>query len=192
MQAIATHGPGITMADVAAAAGVTKPVLYRHFDDKGDLTTALAHRYAARLRATIERPLRSRDSPRDLLARTIDAYLEQVEKDPALYEFLVHRAAHERPDTARALSDFVHQLAGQVADVFREEFGRLGRSVDRAEAIAHGLVGMVQSTGEWWLASDVARRPPRHEVVATLVDLVWEGLARNPPARRADDPGPAA
>ena len=39
---------------VAAAAGVTKPVLYRYVSDKSDLAGALAERYAQRLLELLE------------------------------------------------------------------------------------------------------------------------------------------
>jgi len=44
LRALDTHGPDLGMEDVAAEAGVTKPVLYRHFDDKADLYVALGQR----------------------------------------------------------------------------------------------------------------------------------------------------
>src|SRR5881227_296891 len=44
LKALDEHGPDLGMEDVAAAAGVTKPVLYRHFDDKADLYDALGQR----------------------------------------------------------------------------------------------------------------------------------------------------
>src|SRR5699024_4262445 len=38
------HGRELGMDNVAAEAGITKPVLYRHFADKADLHTALGQR----------------------------------------------------------------------------------------------------------------------------------------------------
>jgi AcrR family transcriptional regulator len=39
-------GPGASMNAIAAEAGITKPILYRHFGDKGGLYAALAKRRA--------------------------------------------------------------------------------------------------------------------------------------------------
>jgi hypothetical protein len=36
------------------------------------------------------------------------------------------------------------------------------------------LVGMVGTTGQWWLD---ARQPSKEEVAAHLVNLAWHGLA---------------
>ena len=39
---------------------------------------------------------------------------------------------------------------------------------------AQMLVGMVGTTGQWWLD---ARKPSKEEVAAHLVNLAWHGLA---------------
>src|SRR3982751_4109676 len=39
--AIDEHGPGASIAEIAASAGVSKPVLYRYFTDKDDLYRAV-------------------------------------------------------------------------------------------------------------------------------------------------------
>src|SRR6478735_7754235 len=39
--AIDEHGPGANIAQIAASAGVSKPVLYRYFSDKDDLYRAV-------------------------------------------------------------------------------------------------------------------------------------------------------
>ncbi|HEY0806144.1 MAG TPA: helix-turn-helix domain-containing protein, partial [Pseudonocardiaceae bacterium] len=46
IRAVTRQGPDVGMDEIAAEAGVTKPVLYRHFTDKADLY------YAVGLRAT--------------------------------------------------------------------------------------------------------------------------------------------
>ena len=39
------------MADIAAEAGISKPVLYHHFGDKAGLAAAIADRFLAELEA---------------------------------------------------------------------------------------------------------------------------------------------
>src|SRR5688572_6960411 len=43
---IRTHGPAASMDQLAAAAGITKPILYRHFGDRAGLVAAIAKRFA--------------------------------------------------------------------------------------------------------------------------------------------------
>lgn len=46
-------GPGASMNAIAAEAGITKPILYRHFGDKGGLYSALAKRHTDALLASL-------------------------------------------------------------------------------------------------------------------------------------------
>lgn len=53
-------GPKASMNAIAAEAGITKPILYRHFGDKGGLYRALAKRHTdallSALRAALDAP----------------------------------------------------------------------------------------------------------------------------------------
>jgi AcrR family transcriptional regulator len=59
--AIDAHGPEAGVAEIAAVAGVSKPVLYRYFEDKAELHAAVgtwgAHLVLARLAPALEAPL---------------------------------------------------------------------------------------------------------------------------------------
>ena len=79
--------------DIVAAAGVTKPMLYRHFESKQELCIALLERYreeliAATLEAYAIEPSRTRPQASDptrleaQLSRMIDAWLAWVEAHP--------------------------------------------------------------------------------------------------------------
>lgn len=171
------------MADVAAAAGVTKPVLYRFISDKDDLAGALADRYVTRLQALLEDGTAEGTGPRGMLNRTISAYLAFIDSEPEIYEFLVQRAPIESPDVAEHLTRFTHRLAERVTDVVTAELQRFGRSTAGAEAFAHGMIGMVQAAGDWWLARrSEGQSMSRDELVNHLVRVLWTGLAGLPEA----------
>ena len=175
-RAIRTAGADVSMADVAAQAGVTKPVLYRYVADKDDLTAGLAERYAAALMAVLADSLAPSADPRLTVRTTIEAYLEFIESEPEMYRFLVHGGQHAAGST---LHRFTHQLAARVTTLLTDELARFGRDTAGAEAFAHGLIGMVQSTGEWWLAR---RTLSRTQLARQLTRVLWTGLAGLPEA----------
>lgn len=189
--AIRRDGAGVTMADVAAAAGVTKPVLYRHVTDKGDLVQALAVRYAARIESLVEEGTSAADDPLVMIERTIDAYLTFIESEPEIYAFLVHRVPVDAPGMAEYLQRFTAQLADRISVIVAEELARVGKDTAGAEAFAHGMVGMVQATGEWWLSgrregtgrggtAGAGTAMNREQLVGHLVRVLWTGLAGLP------------
>ena len=125
-RAIATHGAAVRMEDIASEAGVTKPILYRHFGDKGGLYEAVARRAARVLEERLETGLEVAEGPREKLRATIDAFLAAVEDRPETYRFLLHSAAAERPEVSQAVGDFTHELGRRLAGVLREQYARYG------------------------------------------------------------------
>ena len=139
-RAIDALGPGVRMEDIAAEAGITKPVIYRHFGDKGGLYEAIARRYAHELQDRLEVALDVADDPREQLRTVIGAFLTAIEERPALYRFLLHRAAAERPEVSQAAGDFTHELGRRIAVVLDTQFARYDLRLDHPELVAHGLV----------------------------------------------------
>jgi AcrR family transcriptional regulator len=173
---IRRFGPAASMEQIAAEAGIAKPILYRYFGDKGGLYNALLERYSQPLMEAIRAALgRTTEAPQARIAATIEAYLAFVESEREVYGFLMHRAVREQPETQVTVAEFVRQVAVEVAPFLREEFLRFGADPAAAEPWAYGLVGMVQLAGDWWIES---RSMPRAALVDHLVAMVWGGFSR--------------
>jgi len=172
-RAIADDGPDVSMAAIAAAAGVTKPILYRHFGDKGGLYRALAEHHTDDLLHRIRAALTSHGGLRKRAEGAVDAYLGALEEQPHVYRFLVHRASEEEPSVAGQVAHFQQRLAAELAAGIAVEL-RLPAPTAHETAWANAIVGMVRAAGEWWL--DV-RPMPRAQLVMALVDLLYGGLA---------------
>jgi AcrR family transcriptional regulator len=172
-------GPEASMAAIAAEAGISKPVVYRHFGDKGGLYRALADRHIEDLLARLSAALRR---PADRVERTrlvVDAYLAAIEEEPQIYRFLLHRAPIEEPTLTGLVAELTRRVAealsaGIVAELELPEAAR-----PTALAWAHGMVGAVQAAGDWWLAT---REVSRERLVADLVELLTRGWTV-PPVR---------
>ncbi|MEA2498639.1 MAG: hypothetical protein QOH26_1044, partial [Actinomycetota bacterium] len=173
-------GPLASMSAIAAEGGVTKPILYKHFGDKGGLYQAIAEFYVRTLMERLRDALRSEDDPHALIRRTIDAYLTFVEEEPEAYRFLMHRAISERPEAEATVSQFIRQVATEVAVILGDELRRAGIDSGGAEPWAHGIVGMVQLAGDWWLGN---RTMSRERLVEYLDQLLWSGFSSLPALR---------
>jgi hypothetical protein len=114
-------------------------------------------------------PLQSGDAPRDVIVRTIDAYVRFIEQDPDVYRFLV-----ERVDGDASLIGFMQRIGQQVAVVVGEQLRAAGQDSGGAEPIGHGMVGLVHAAGHWWVEH---RSMPRAQLVEYLADLLWAGVA---------------
>src|SRR5215207_684617 len=137
------------MEAMAAASGVTKPILYRHFGDRQGLVTAIGERFQEELGAAIGAALESfgQTSEGGVLRATIDAYLSLVERETELYRFLVQQDARTGNEISSA---FVARVIEQVTGVVAAGLEGAGRDPALAELWAVGIVGMVHAAGDWW------------------------------------------
>ncbi|MFC6887431.1 TetR family transcriptional regulator [Actinomadura yumaensis] len=178
---IQREGPEASMAAIAAEAGISKPILYRHFGDKSGLYQALAERHTRKLIDGIRAQFSRSDPIRARVRATIDTYLATISANLNLYRFLMHRASAEDAATHSAMSTMIRGVSRELAEVMIAEGGP---PVDRTRAYVwgHAVVGMVQTAGDWWL--DHAGEVPREDVVDGLADLILGGLpAAAPPDR---------
>src|SRR5690349_1225155 len=164
VEAIRELGPGATMEQLARRGGVTKPILYRHFRDRDGLLTAIAERFGTDLLAAIEATLLVDAGNRELLESTIDGYLGYIEREPALYRFLV-RHASSQDDGLPSISPLIDHVARQVAVVVGERLRAAGLDSGAAVPWAYGIVGMVHQAGDWWLEDQTM---PRERLVQYL------------------------
>ncbi|MGW1072006.1 TetR family transcriptional regulator [Streptomyces sp. NPDC002537] len=174
-------GPGASMNAIAAEAGITKPILYRHFGDKGGLYRALAARHTEALLAGLRAALDAPAARRDRVESTLDTYLAAIEARPQVYRFLMH-PADEGPsdqseqgfDVGRHSAPLLRRLGEELAQVIAERVDLGPDSDELARAWGHGIVGMMHAAGDWWLRE----RPfPRAHLVRHLADLLWGRLA---------------
>jgi AcrR family transcriptional regulator len=179
-------GPDASMDDVAAEAGITKPILYRHFGDKGGLYRALAERYTWQLLAERRQIVRNEANIHRRIRRTIDSYLSFMESDPQVYRFLTQHSAADRPEVRAALADYVHQVATDMAQEVKEGLAAVGADEAPAETWAYAILGMVQVATAWWLET---RPTPRAIFVDYLTDLLWKGLADRKQATEEEQVG---
>jgi AcrR family transcriptional regulator len=167
------EGSAASMNVIAAEAGITKPILYRHFGDKRGLYRALAARHIDELLVRLRSALVTRGGLEVRTRATVDAYLASIEERPQIYRFLVQRAAVEEPDVRGDVEGFVRRFGDELAIGIRNEPALAGVTAIRATVWAHGIAGMVQAAGDWWLDHPEV---PRSTVVDELTALLVAGF----------------
>jgi AcrR family transcriptional regulator len=168
------HGyAGTRLDDVAAAAGVTKPILYRHFDSKRALYLALLERHRddlGRFAGLIPAEGRVEDRMRSVL----DLWLDYVEEHSYAWRMLF-RDTGGGPEVEAFRLD-VHArartvLAGIIRSLTARPIPR--REVEPlAELMSMGMASLVL----WWIEGSGASRGA---VLDALV-RVWSGVLSAP------------
>lgn len=167
VRAIDRHGPDAGVAEIAAEAGVSKPVLYRYFTDKDELHAAVGQWGADEVLGGLVPAMKSDLPVRARLALAVDAYLATLEQHPQVFLLLVrHRGADP-------LADGKARIAAALARMLRDTLSGLDLDTTSAEPWAEGIVGVGLSTGEWWLER---KTMDRATVGIHLTAFIWHAL----------------
>jgi AcrR family transcriptional regulator len=162
---------GTSIEEIAAQAGVSKPVVYEHFGGKEGLYAVVVDREMQRLLSMVTASL-SDGHYRQKLEGAAMALLEYIEESADGFRILV-RDSHAASGTG-TFASLLSDIASEVEHILGAEFKAKGYDPKLAPMYAQMLVGMVALTGQWWLD---ARKPKLDEVAAHLVNLAWNGLS---------------
>ncbi len=161
-----------SIEEIAAAAKISKPVVYEHFGDKESLYAIVVDREITLLMSMMTESLTSQ-RPRLLLEQAATALFDYIDEHTDGFRVLLR--PHPRGDQrggsfATVMRDVAEQLTERLDGVCK----RYGYPRQLAPMYAHMLVGMVALTGEWW----AQERSPRKEVVVTqVVNMAWNGVS---------------
>lgn len=162
---------GTSVEEVAAAAEVSKPIVYEHFGGKEGLYAVVVDRELRALTESVTATLTEGGSDRETLERAALALLDYIEDSPDGFRILVRDVSGTAPTGTYA--SLLSDVAGQVSHILTEAFVRRSMDPTHAPMYAQMLVGMLSLTGQWWLET---RSPAKEEVAAHVVNLAWNGL----------------
>ena len=161
---------GSAIEEVANRAAVSKPVVYEHFGGKEGLYTVVVDREVTLLLSMMREALTAGGS-RELLEQAAITLLDYIEQHPDGFRILVRDSPI---GTSASFQSMIGDVATRVEGILADAFTRHGLDPETAPMYAQMLVGMVGTTGQWWLDT---RQPDRHVVAAHLVNLAWNGLS---------------
>ena len=169
---IRREGRHASMDQMAAEAGVSKPILYRHFSDRSGLVGAIADHVFAATSNRLARALRTGATYRERVGNGIDEFLSFIETDPEIYRLLTAHYS-DVGDGGGPLNDCSRLAGRRIALVLADALGAVGADLAPTEAWAFGIVGMVQTAADWWMGGgDLTRQ----ELCTHLTTLIVDGL----------------
>jgi AcrR family transcriptional regulator len=162
---------GTSVEEISSHAEVSKPVVYEHFGGKEGLYAVVVDREVRQLLDMMRGALTG-GHPRELLEQAALALLDYIDASSDGFRILV-RDSPVGSSTGSFVS-IISDVARRVEHILGDEFTTRGFDATYAPMYAQMLVGMVGTTGQWWLD---AREPDKAVVAAHLCNLAWNGLA---------------
>ena len=139
----------VTMEEIAAAVGVTKPLLYNYFGNKERLYIACMERAGDSLTRTVAEAIAGADSPGDALATGVRAFFAFLDSDRAAWAVL-----------------------------FDETLPQGGEVADRVAAYRGQIVELVSGPGSASCAARGARTCKSQLPPGSICTPSWSGVAR--------------
>lgn len=166
---------GTSVEEIAAHAGVSKPVVYEHFGGKEGLYAVVVDREVRTLHEAIRTAITTpRANPRALIELGTLALLDYIDDNPNGFRILSRDSSVASPEGSFAtiLSD----IASRVEDLLADEFTKRRLDPETAPLYAQMLVGLVALAGQWWMDNRDEHGLPKPVVAAHLVNLAWYGM----------------
>jgi AcrR family transcriptional regulator len=173
-RAMRDHGPNASMDQIAAAAGVTKPIIYRHVGGRSDLLAALTEAWVDDFVASSREVLAQQVDPYQATVALVGEYVTHAASHPAMYTAIVSDltdlAAHRRR---------IDRIASTLIKVMEPALVASGRPKRVAVTMSHAIVGAVHYATDHWIAHnpDLGEPFARAELVDDVTQLVWSGIA---------------
>jgi AcrR family transcriptional regulator len=169
-QLFAEQGYAATRLDqVAAAAQVTKPVLYRHFDSKKALYLALLAKHQALLPRFVD-PAVTDELFVTRLPALLDDWFAYVQEHPQAWRMIFGDATGD--EEIQGFRHDVQATARAVLAQLLEAQPELAIPAHQLEPLAELLRSAMVGLTLWWLDHPEVPRP----VIVDLVTRAWLGL----------------
>ena len=179
----ATHGyDELSMAKLARAAGISKPLVYHYFPSKKVL-------FEAALAQAAEAPLRRLDaersgSPADQLGAGLDALLGWIEHNGAAYEKLVRSAGI--PD----VRELVERVREATAQRILAALAPDGPPAPTLRAAVHGWLWYLDGACLDWVRERDMRREELHELLVGTLRGALVAAGSDPAVLHSQKRGP--
>ncbi|MBU6330348.1 MAG: TetR/AcrR family transcriptional regulator [Acidobacteria bacterium] len=165
-----------SMNDIADSAGVTKPVLYQHFESKRELFLQLLISLSDDLRATIRAAIEGASTPRQQVEFGISAYFRWAGANRDGFVVLFDSEVRRDPEFGEEAKRVHRELVDSIAELIVVP----GLDRERQRLLAFGIVGLNEKTCSRWLEKEIDL--DAEELAAQVAGLAWSGLRGLHPA----------
>jgi AcrR family transcriptional regulator len=177
-EAFADGGYHATSLDaIAERAGVSKALLYEHFDSKRELHAAMLELHVNELLERISAALVDADPGEERMRAGLDAFFSFLEERHGTAAIMLRNTGD--PDVLEWLDRLRDGVAAAIVTLMAEEVEEiLADDPERRRTIemaAQQQIGAIQSLADWWSEH---RDVPKDQVVAAAMEFAFIGLDR--------------
>jgi AcrR family transcriptional regulator len=170
----------VTMDEIAAAVGVTKPLLYTYFGNKERLYTACMERAGDALTEAVAEAVAATASPGEALGAGVRAFFSFLDSDRAAWAVLFDETLPIHGEVAETVGEYRARILRFVAGSIRAQLpeSRRGAAETEIDGLSVAVLGAAEALARWWLRTEALSA---EEAAELLISTVEPGLrARTP------------
>ncbi|TDD52115.1 TetR/AcrR family transcriptional regulator [Kribbella antibiotica] len=166
---------GTSMDDIAAAVGVSKPLIYQYYGSKDGLFLACLARLRAQLLETVAEAVMAATDIEDSLYAGFVAWFQFLDDHPQAWSVLIDEGMLAAGPMADATDEVRNSFVELISAMVRLNLPPTRPvDADEVEILAHSISGATERLAIW--RSRTPNPPAREKVAQTLRDLLWQGL----------------
>ncbi len=171
----------VKMDEIAAAVGVTKPLLYNYFGNKERLYIAVMEQAGDALTATVAEKVAASANPGEALGAGVRAFFSFLDSDRAAWAVLFDETLPRGGEVADRVAEYRRHICELVAGSMLAQLPQERRDAARVEieALSTALLGAAEALARWWLRTEEIGADAAAEL---LISTIEPGLrARSAP-----------
>lgn len=149
------------MAAIASASGTSKSIVYRYFQDKDELKSALGESILSRMKHRLEEGVESGSTPAESIQTMVGMYVDAAASSVNVYNFITQPSE----GLNRFLEDCSILIASAMKSIVPEPM---------LNAWAAGATGFVNATFTWWMESD--KSMPKDDLKHLITTALLTGV----------------
>ncbi len=162
----------VTMDEIAAAVGVTKPLLYNYFGNKERLYIACMQRAGDSLTGTVAEAVADTASPAAALGAGVRAFFSFLDSDRAAWAVLFDETLPRGGEVAERVAEYRGRILELVSAAMLAQLPerRRDRARTEVEALSTSLLGAAEALARWWLRTEALAAEDAAELLIATVE----------------------
>ncbi len=176
---VAAHGlfaergyAAVKMDEIAAAVGVTKPLLYNYFGNKEQLYIACMERAGDSLTATVAEAVAASGNPGEALGAGVRSFFSFLDSDRAAWAVLFDETLPRGGEVADRVAEYRGRIVELVSGSLLAQLPQDRRDAVRIEfeALSTSLLGAAEALARWWLRTQEISAGEAAELLITTIE----------------------
>jgi AcrR family transcriptional regulator len=183
----------VTMDEIAAAIGVTKPLLYNYFGNKERLYIACMERAGDALIATIATAVDQTANPADALGAGVRAFFSFLDTDRSAWAVLFDETLPQAGEVYDRVATYRGQILDLVSASLLAQLPERSRDAAKieVEALSTALLGASEALARWWLRTEAITAEQAAELLISTVEPGLRERSALTPTSNSPQGGPS-